>query len=368
MLRLPILTVLMVLVASFIFLRKGRHSLTIPAGEGCVVPKDWLVSNPHPVTPVEHIRPADQTFLTYPEWFLVHSPAEIADYAHVKTTTTFPYVSHIKQLWQSYSVVYDQIKGSFPFNTGYHIMIWVIGVSTTVEYAMKSLYETIVGRLTNPTHGEVVTDEDKFNARFAQDYVDFIRVSPWYEFDFASRIPALLSGTSFFGTHFLRKCDRKYMLLTELLVKAGYGYLIKLGTKASYDEALPTTAVIIDQLPTAITTGRPGSVSPTKTYADGSALLLLPRYEAFHPAVSALAQQGVTFREIAGNNSALLLTVLAPATWQPASPDFRLVFTQPILTKPGLKRVALVTQVKWLDKTVRFVNEQGVKIEHVYDY
>jgi hypothetical protein len=365
MLRLPILTVIMVVLAVFLFLRKGRQSLTTPAGTGCVVPKEWLVSNPNPVTPAEHIRPADQTFLTYPEWFLVHSPAEIADYAQTRTTTTFPYMSHIKQFWQSYGVVYDQIKGIFAFNTGYHIMIWVIGVSTTVEYAMKALYETIVGRLTNPNQGAIVTDEDAFNATFTQDYVDFIRVSPWYEFDFTSRIPRLLTGTSFFGPHFLRKCDRKYMLLTELLVKAGYGYLIKLGTKASYDDALPTTAVIIDKLPA---TQRPTSLSPAQTYPDGSALLMLPRYEAFHPAVSALVQQGVTFREIAGNNSAILITLLAPETWKPASPDFQLVFTQPILTKPGLKRVALVTPVRWLDKTVRFVTEHGVKIEHVYDY
>ena len=123
---------MMVLIASFLFVRSHRKPLTSTAGTGCVVPKDWLVSNQNPVTPAEHIRPADQTFLTYPEWFLVHSPAEIASYARTHTTTTFPYMGHVKQLWQSYGIMYDQIKGSFPFNTGYHIMIWVIGVSTTV--------------------------------------------------------------------------------------------------------------------------------------------------------------------------------------------------------------------------------------------
>ena len=367
MLRLPVLTVLMVLLAGFLFFRSKRNALTISAGTGCVVPKPWLVSNPHPVTPAEHLRPADQTFLTYPEWFLVHSPAEIADYAHNRTTTTFPYMSHVRQLWQSYGVVYDQIKESFPLNTGYHVMIWVIGVSTTVEYALKALYETVVGRLTDPDQGAVTTDEDKFNAHFTQDYVDFIRVQPWYEFDFTSRIPQLLSGTSFFGPHFIRKCERKYMLLTELLVKAGYGYLIKLGTKASYDAAVPTTAVIIDKaLPSSETL--PTSVTLVKTYMDGSALLLLPRYEAFKPAVSALVRQGVTFREVAGNDSAILLTVLASDAWQPATADVRLVFTQPIVTKPGLKRVALVTPVNRLAQTVQYVHEQGSTIEHVYDY
>lgn len=364
MLRLPILTVVMVVLAVALYLRKGRQTLTIPAGKGCVVPNDWFAAKPHPMTPADHVRPADQTFLTYPEWLLVHSPAEIADYARNHTTTTFPYMSHVRQLWQSYGIVYDQIKATFPFNTGYHVMIWVIGVSTTVEYALKALYETVVGRLTNPAHGSVVTDEDKFNAQFTQDYVDFIRELPWYEFDFTSRISRLFSETSFWGPHFIRKCERKYMLLTELVVKAGYGYLIKLGTKAAYDEALLTTAVVVDKAPDTL----PANTKLLKTYPDESALLLLPRYEAFNPAASALAQHGVTFREIAGNNSALLLTVLSPENWHPDRPDFRVVFTQPILTKPGLKRVALVTTVGRLNKTIRYVQEQHVTIEHVYDY
>ena len=33
-----------------------------------------------PVAPEEHRRTPDQTFLTFPEWFLVHSPAEYAAY------------------------------------------------------------------------------------------------------------------------------------------------------------------------------------------------------------------------------------------------------------------------------------------------
>ena len=64
----------------------------------------------------------------------------------------------------------------------------------------------------------------------------------------------------------------------------------------------------------------------------------------------------------------MLLTVLAPESWQPSSPDFRSVFTQPIVTKPGLKRIALVTPVSGLARTIGFVNEQKVTIEHVYDY
>src|SRR5262249_7069002 len=151
-------------------------------------------------TPVEHRRPADQTFLTFPEWFLVFGPSEYANFLQHDTATKFPYMVHVAQIWGSYRAVWDQIRGNFPFNTGYHVMIMVIGVSSTIEFGAKGLYETVVGRLTDPGGGEM-TAEDRFNAKFAQDYVEFIKVSPWYEFDFKSRLKTLWTDTPFFGKH-----------------------------------------------------------------------------------------------------------------------------------------------------------------------
>jgi len=37
-----------------------------------------VAATAQPVAPPEHRRGEEQTFLTYPEWFLVHSPAEYA--------------------------------------------------------------------------------------------------------------------------------------------------------------------------------------------------------------------------------------------------------------------------------------------------
>src|ERR1700748_3227420 len=129
--RLRILTMISVLLSVIVFVIKNRVPATIPAGQGLLVPKTWLITNPHPLTPQKDVRPPDQTFLTYPEWFLVFSPAEQADYFRMHTSTTFPYMKHVDQMWGGYGVVYDQIKGNFHFNTGYHVMIIVIAGSTT---------------------------------------------------------------------------------------------------------------------------------------------------------------------------------------------------------------------------------------------
>ena len=133
---------------------------------------------PAPVAPKEHQRGAEQTFLTYPEWFLVFSPAEYAVYVKDHTPTQFPFIGHIRQFWQSYGNVYTAANDGYPFNFGYHVMIMVIGVSTSVEYAIRSAYETLIGRLSELTQSHSMTAEDRFAAHVAQDYVDFIRVLP----------------------------------------------------------------------------------------------------------------------------------------------------------------------------------------------
>jgi len=342
--RLYLLTLVSVGLAACIFFFKKRNPATIATGDGLVVSKEWLVTNKNPLTPKADIRPADQTFLTFPEWFLVFSPEEQATYFKQHTATTFPFIAHISQIWESYRIVNDQIKDNFPTNTGYHFMIWVIGSSASVEYAIKAWYETIVGRMTNT--GEPVTGEDRFNERFTQAYVDFIKDRPWYEFNFKKELNTLWTATPFFGSHFFRKLERRYILTSELLVKYGYGKLIGLGTKQMYEVALPTTAVVLDN----------------------DSLQYLPRYDKFANAALTIARKGHGFKEIAGNNSGILLTVLAPSATNTSFNNARTLFIQPVASNLSLKRIALVTPVTNLSPLLKQLDSGQVKVEHVFDF
>jgi len=363
--RLKILTLIALLLAIITFTVKNRNLSTVPAGKGLLVNKAWLVTNQHPLTPQAAIRPPDQTFLTYPEWFLVFSPAEQADYFKTHTSTTFPYLKHIDQMWGGYGVMYDQIKGNFPFNTGYHIMIWVIAGSTTVEYGIRSFYETIIGRITDTNPNEEMTAEDKLNANYEHSYVKFIEALPWYEYDFNHQLKSLWSNTTFSGPHLLRKLERRYYLTTELLIKSGYGWLIGLGTKSAYETASLQTEVVMDKLPAGLNTT--GLVHNVKVLPNGMVLANLPRYAEFNTAVSKLAKNDVSFKEIAGNNGAIMLTILANKSLN-ITGNYKVLFSQPVFTKPGLSRVALVTTVENLSATVKTLLADKVIIEHVYDY
>jgi len=363
--RLRILTLIALLLAIITFAVKNRKPSTVPAGKGLLVNKAWLTTDQHHLTPKAAIRPPDQTFLTYPEWFLVFSPAEQADYFKTHTSTTFPYLKHVDQMWGGYGVMYDQIKGNFPFNTGYHVMIWVIAGSTTVEYSIKSFYETVIGRVTDTSPNDEMTAEDKFNADYEDSYVKFIEALPWYEYDFNHQLKMLWSNTSFSGPHLLRKLERRYYLTTELLVKSGYGWLIGLGTKSAYETASLQTAVVMDKLPAGLDTT--GFVHNVKILPNGMVLANLPRYAEFNTAVNKLAKNGVGFAEIAGNKGAIMLTILTDKSLN-VTGNYRVLFTQPIFTRPGLNRVALVTTVGNLSTTVKTLLADKVIIEHVYDY
>jgi hypothetical protein len=320
------------------------------------------------VTPPEHVRPPEQTFLTFPEWYLVHSPAEYAAFlANTNHPSQFPLYSHVGQFWQSYAAVNDEIS-DYPFNGGYHLMVMVIGTSTTVEYGLKGLYEHTVGRLAEATKSSEPVPEEAFAAKFAQAYVDFIRVEPWYKFDFWSQLKSLWTDVPPTGANMIRKWERRFALTTELLVKEGYARVIKLGTQSLYDAPKPVTAVLLSRIPTDDIGNHPDFVVHGVPRADGLVLATVPRYEGFTLYARWLAAQGIEFIEIAGNRSDVVLSLLVPDGWTPAGA--RLLFEQPVLTRPGTKRVVLALPVGSLAAELRREQalEPRVSIEHIYDF
>lgn len=319
-------------------------------------------------TPPVHQRKPDQTFLTFPEWFLVHSPAEYAAYlARAEHPSAFPLFAHIGQFWQSYAAVRHEIQ-RFPFNGGYHLMIIVIGTSTTVEYGLKGIYEHTIGRLaeaTKSTRGQVA--EEVFAARYAQAYVDFIRIDPWYKFDFWSQLQTLWTTVPATGPDLIRKWERRFALSSELLVKEGYARLIKLGTQSIYDAPKPVTAVVLNRAPEDGVAAHP-DFKLLGAGADGRVLATLPRYEGFTTYGRWLAAQGVEFVEIAGNRGDIVVSVLVPEGWKPASG--RVLFEQPILTRPGTWRVVFALPIDRVAAELRREASIGsqVVVEHIYDF
>jgi len=323
---------------------------------------------PAVLTAPEDRRTPDQTFLTFPEWYLVHSPAEYARYlSRGEPASAFPLFAHIGQFWQGYAAVNKEVA-RYAFNGGYHLMAMVIGSSTTVEYGLKGIYEHTVGRLAEATAtGDAPIPEERLAADHAQAYVDFIRIEPWYRFDFLAPLRQLWSALPLSGPNLIRRWERRFALTTELLVKACYARAIEIGSQSVYDAPRPTTAVVLSKAPEIDTAAYPEYVARPASGPD--VLATVPRYEPFTAYSRWLAGQGIDFREIAGNDGEVLVSVLVPSGWMSSGPS-RTLFEQPILTRPGQKRAVLAIRVDQLATLLRSFGEKrgGVVVEHVYDF
>ena len=310
-------------------------------------------------------RDEAQTYLTLPEWFLVYSPDEYAHYIKKYPPSGFPYFGSIDQFWSYYKEVYEVTKDKYEINWGYHFMIFVIGTSYTVENVIKGVYENTIGRFTEWTR-DAMTQEDVYAAAVAQDYVDFIRVDPWYEFPFYDRFKRLWADHDFFGSNLIRKWERKFFLSCEYGGKAMYAWLIKLGTKKVYGDAeAEMLARVIHISPELLK--EETEVKMIRQFSDSSVLLSLPRYEAFRNVTVRLVKKGMQFEEIAGNKQ-ILMTCVVPKEFTYDIPGGKLLFEKPILTEPMLKRIAIQAEVTALHRLIIKLSEKGITIEHLYDY
>lgn len=310
-----------------------------------------------------YVRPEAFTFLTLPEWFIVYSTEEQARLLQRAAPADFPYFGSIAQYWRYYSDACAVTKTAYPFETRYHVMLAVIGVSFTVENAIKGVYENTMGRLSGWFGRD--TPEDAFAAKTAAEYGAFVHTVPWYEFPFAGRLRQLWAGSPLFGPRAVRKLERRAALTAEYGIKTAYAWAIKLATRSAYgveDRAIHARVVgaTDDVL-------RGAQAELVRRSRDGVAIVRLPRDEAFTRSALALIDARVRFVDVAGNEE-MLVTAIAPAAVDEHALGLAVMATRPILTEPQRKRVAFRVPVARLHEIVPVLRARGAAIEHLYDY
>lgn len=299
----------------------------------------------------DYTRNEDQTFLTLPEWYIVFSSDEYANFLMHSRPSAFPYFGSIAQFWKMYGRVIVKTWNDYEFNWGYHLMINVIGVSYSAELMLKSLYENTFGRFTEWIAGTTgLTQETKvetYMQKVARDYTDFVRLRPWYEFPFYSKFKEFWTIRDGENTSLIRRWERRIFFSTELLVKAAYGKLIALGTESVYaPETFEVKAWVVEN--------------------GNGKIRSIPRYEAFTKAVPELVKKNVSFIEIAGNRK-ILMTLIVPSDVNLRDRE-EILYEWEILTEPNRKRVALVAPVSKLHEILINSEKSGFKVDHIFDY
>ena len=313
-------------------------------------------------------RPVEDSYFSYPEWYIVWSYEERAQYLPQDLPSGFPYFASIGQYWKSYCFICGLTQSRHQFSFGDHLSSFVLGGSFALEYSIRGAYEQTIGRLSEWTSSHELAEEDAYAARVAHEYADFVYVRPFYEFHFAHALAQLWKETPLWGRHPIRKFERKFILSVDYGIEAGYAWVLEKASHLTYGVESDETYAWLESAPKSVFKEFPRVKIVTET-ARPSYIVSIPRYQEFTDLAVQLAKRDVHFTQIAGNDE-IMLTIVVPKNWSydlPAT-DGGLLFTEDILTQPGLKRIALECPVRSLRAILNSLASHGAKIEHVYDY
>lgn len=313
------------------------------------------VSEPYKaILPPEHHRPETRTLLTYPEWDIVHA---YADYGRVLASGDphdFQFLKSISGFWGSLCTLSKASARHGQIDAGTKQMVYVIGVSFTAELLMKAAYEETIGRLFVMLRGDTRAPLDELSAQQAEGYATFLQQVPWYKWDFAGDRTAL-AGTA---TNSLRDRERNLALGLEYAVKATYGRVIARAVAQVGPDAL-TLRMIVRAPEVETFTGFEGATVIARE--NGSTELETIRYRALTHLMGEMAQSGIDFVEIAGNDE-IMLTILSQEATHPEA-----IYSR---ARQGVDdyRHLIVIPVSHLAETLRELVESDEKVEHIHDY
>jgi FAD/FMN-containing dehydrogenase len=320
-----------------------------------------------------YARDQAAAWLTHPEWDLVYSSESYARWlTEGRRPSGFPYVQSVGTFWRSYLGSWRASHDVYATPVGTHVMLWVIGISTAVEYGLKGIYENTVGRAAEWTAPAEPTAEEQYAAKVNRDYAELIKEKGWYEFDFAGALVGLWRTVPAFGPGFIRKWERRAALSGEYGVKAVYAWLIGLGTGAAYaPDELERSFVVagwsdsVGQQLQAVVPGLKG----TRTLDRGYTLLSVPRYAPFRDALLAMADHSGALRlaEISGCDL-ITITGSAPTGWQ-VPPRASVAVAYDVPAEPGRVRALLSVRARDLLDVLAALKAEGkFRTDHIYDY
>ncbi len=303
---------------------------------------------------VEHHRAEARTFMTYPEWHIVHA---YDDYAQVIATGDphdYGYWQAITGFWSSLCALNETAAQHGGADGATKQMVYVIGASFSLELGLKAAYEETLGRIATLLRGDDRTVLDEISATQARDYAQFLQQVPWYKWDFDADAAALKSN----ATSAFRDWERATALGLEYGAKSAYAGVIA-GAVASTGADALTLRMVVTDVDTAQLNAIPDISVISET--DAGIEIETPRYRALTHILAALADTGAQFVDIAGNDDILFTATGARADHACALHSFA-------RQGYGDHRHLIATKVSLLAQDLRALPAQGLQLEHIHDY
>lgn len=314
-----------------------------------------------------YARAQGDSFLTFPEWYIVHAYNDLSGVTARSSESDFDYLASIRGFWSSLCHATLQASQSGAASADQKATNYIIGFSFTLEMGLQGAYERTIGALSELSAGGRKTAEDAFNLAFLKEYSAFLYQVPWYQFPFAGKLKAFWRETPFVPS--IRAVERRGALSLQYAAKAAYASLI--GVIAGYDPAVLTIrSVIGGSSPSELAAMKGVTViREVGNASERGVLVETARYAEFDAFVRELGRHpGASLLEIAGNHR-ILVTIIVPDDGTAlAMPGGVTIFGLPIQSMPGSRRMGIDMPVRALVDNVQRVEAAGLRFEHVYDY
>ncbi len=228
-----ILAVVAILIALTVLLPLGYIEGTCRPSSGAAAVNAPAVTLPAIDEP-GYRRKLNNTFFTFPEWYIVYSFEDFGRFLDRSSESHFGYLGHIFGFWRSFCTINRAVPATGESLTEVKTMIYIIGISYSVEYAVKGFYENTIGRVFEWIRGEKLTPQDEFGRAVLQDYAAFLYTIPWYKYPFREKLDGLMAISAPTPSS-LRSRERDFALGAEYFVKIGYASLLQKALDAGGD-------------------------------------------------------------------------------------------------------------------------------------
>lgn len=311
-------------------------------------------SNYSSLLPPEHTRAESRTLLTYPEWHIVHAYDDYARVISEGDPHEYGFFGAVRGFWSSLCELSYAAGalGGIPVETKQ--MVYTIGVSFSAEMLAKAAYEETLGRLATLVRGPQRAPLDDLSAEHAAAYAKFLQQVPWYKWKFTRDAEDLLTNS----TGSFRDVERLVALGLEYGAKSLYAGVIEQAVATVGNDELRLRMIVRNATPEALSAYEGVTViGPVK---DGFEIET-PRYRELTHLMQDMAQNGVNFVEIAGNDD-ILLTATAPGRRVNSA-----LFS---FTRQGYGdyRHLILLKVNDLAQTLRDMQTGPLTLEHIHDY
>lgn len=312
----------------------------------------------------DYFRAEEQTVLTVPEWYLVYNPKEYANYLESgKNPSDFPFYKSIDEYWKLYDRSLKLTSKAYPENGEYKTMLQVIGVSMTMEYGAKILYENTIGRFFSLFAEKKSSESEKVIIEAQKAYSDFIYQTAWYEFKFLPWITKVWTASEKSDHSILRKWERTFLFTIEFSFKAFYSQLIEWAAKSTYETPADKIYLIVSNVDSI---KESKDIKIIKRDRD-KMMIAITRWEVFTQEMIELSKQDIKIFEISGNDEIAISTIMNKSQ-DIKLQDIQLLYQSRIVTDEKLKRNVYLLPVEKLLPFIKNLQSNNATVEHVYDY